>query len=448
VNQVRRWLEDHSQLAVDLLSTLCRQPSVSATGEGVSDMGPLLVEVFRSQGFEGFLVPTKGTPLVVARDLSADGDKTLLLYNHYDVQPTGDPAEWDAPPFEPTIVGDRLYARGATDNKGNIVSRIMACLALREVGQGVPTNIKFVVEGEEEIGSPNLFDALEQNREMLSCDWCIWEDTFRENPETLVVSLGSKAMCYLELECQVGPVDIHSAFAAAFENAAWRLVNALALIKDASGKVSVPGFYDGIVLLTEAEQKYLDKLPSLPDEKAKSHVLADSHDAHSARKALVIEPTCNIQGIHAGYTGDGHKNALLARAYARLDMRLVPGQDATTIARKIREWLDENGFSDVKIVKSSFTGKPSRYPPGNLVDAIVQGAGSLYEGGVAVEPGGAGCTPIWMVGEALGCHNTVNIGVGVLGSNTHAPNENVSIPEILRFAETLTRVISFLGESS
>ncbi len=445
MSRVRDWLRAHRQQAIDLLTTLCRQPSISTTGEGIAEMGRLVVETFRSLGFESRLVPTAGTPMVFAQDPRSRGSQTLLFYNHYDVQPVGNPAEWRTPPFQPTLIEDRLYARGATDNKGNIVSRLMALLALHALGARVPVDVKFMVDGEEESGSPHLFEALQRNRELLRCDWCIWEDTFREDPEALVVSLGSKAMFFMQLECELGPVDIHSAFAPAFENAAWRLVHALASLNDPHGKVLIPGFYDRVVPLTEAEAALLEQLPPMPEQQVKAHALAHGRNPKDARRALITEPTCNIQGIQAGYTGKGHKNALLARAVARVDMRLVPDQDPAAIAKQTRAWLDANGFRDVKIVETSIDGRPSRYRVGDLVHAVTRAASDLYARGVVVEPGGAGCTPIWMVGAALGCQETANLGVGVLGSNTHAPNENVSIPEILRFAEVMARAILRLG---
>jgi acetylornithine deacetylase/succinyl-diaminopimelate desuccinylase-like protein len=445
MNRVRNWLVAHRQQAIDLLSLLCRQPSISTTGEGIAEMGPLVVDTFRSLGFESRLVPTAGTPMVFARDPRCSGGKSLLFYNHYDVQPVGNPAEWRTPPFEPTVIDDRLYARGATDNKGNIVSRLMAMLALHALGMPIPINVKFMVDGEEESGSPHLLQAMQANRDLLTCDWCIWEDTFREDPEALVVSLGSKAMFFMQLECEVGPVDIHSAFAPAFENAAWRLVHAAASLRDPHGKVLIPGFYDLVVPLTETESALLDALPPMPEKQAKAHTLAYGRSPEEARRALITEPTCNIQGIQAGYTGKGHKNALLARAVARVDMRLVPNQNPATIAQQTRAWLDANGFQDVKIVDTSIDGRPSRYRVGDLVSAVTRAAGPLYERGVVVEPGGAGCTPIWMVGAGLGCQETANLGVGVLGSNTHAPNESVAISEILRFAEVMARAMLSLG---
>jgi acetylornithine deacetylase/succinyl-diaminopimelate desuccinylase-like protein len=445
MSRVREWLTAHRQDAIDLLARLCRQPSVSTTGEGIPEMGPLVVETFQSLGFESRLVPTAGPPFVFARDPRSSGNQTLLFYNHYDVQPVGNPADWRTPPFEPTLLGDRLYARGATDNKGNIVSRLMAMRALHAVGASIPINVKFMVDGEEESGSPHLVEAMKKNRELLDCNWCIWEDTFREDPEALVVSLGSKAMCFMQLECELGPVDIHSAFAPAFENAAWRLVHALASLKDAHGKVLIPGFYDDVAPLTKPEQEALDALPPMPEAQVKAHPLAYGRSPQEARRALITEPTCNIQGIQAGYTGKGHKNALLAKAVARVDIRLVPNQDPVAIAESTRAWLKTNGFDDVKIAEVSFDGRSSRYRVGDLVSAVARAAGDLYERGVIVEPGGAGSTPIWMVGAALGIQDTANVGVGVLGSNTHAPNESVSIQEMLRFAEVMARMILILG---
>ncbi len=445
MSRVREWLEAHRQQAIDLLSALCRQPSISTTGEGVAEMGPLAVETFRSLGFESRLVPTAGSPMVFARDPRSAGSKTLLFYNHYDVQPVGNPADWRTPPFEPTLIDDRLYARGATDNKGNIVSRLMALQALHELREPIPITVKFMLDGEEESGSPHLFEAMRANRDLLGCDWCIWEDTFREDPEALVVSLGSKAMFFMQLECELGPVDIHSAFATAFANAAWCLVHALACLQESGGRVLIPGFYDSVKPLSAAEEALLQKLPPMPEQQVRAHALAYGRSPQEARRALITEPTCNIQGIQAGYTGKGHKNALLARAVARVDMRLVPDQDPASIREQTRVWLDRSGFSDVKIVEASVDGRPSRYRVGELVSAVARSASDLYGHGVVVEPGGAGCTPIWMVGAALGCQETANLGVGVLGSNTHAPNENVAISEILRFAEVMARTLLALG---
>src|SRR6185312_2447577 len=259
-------IDQHSQETVELLAKLCRQPSISAQRVGLQEMALLVQDVLRETGFDTHLEPTcTGIPVVYGELRSPGAERTLLIYNHYDVQPPEPLDLWTNPPFEPTVRDGRLYARGATDNKGNIASRIAAIKAILAERGSLPVNVKYIIEGEEEISSPGLADFLSRSKELLKADGCIWEDTMGR-VDAPIVSLGNKGMCKVELRCKVADTDSHSAYAGIYPNAIWRLVWALSTIKGPDERVRIPGFYDQVRPYSPAEQKVVDALPPVDGE--------------------------------------------------------------------------------------------------------------------------------------------------------------------------------------
>ena len=442
--ELAKYIDEHQDEFVERLKRFCRQPSVSAQHLGIDEMRELVIRELRSDGIETRVLPCETAPPVYG-ELNSGRSKTILLYNHFDVQPPEPLSEWVTPPFEPTVRDGRLYARGATDNKGNIVARLSALQAIKHVVGELPINIKFLIDGEEEVNSPSLPALVKENRQLLDADWVLWEDTLREG-DVPVISLGSKAICTLELRCRTASTDFHSAFAGVYPSAAWRLVHALATMKDMEGKILIDGFYDDVRKPTDAFRKLQDEPPEVDVQSIKDRfgIKRFLHNVSSQdfRRQYVADPTCNIQGISSGYTGKGTKNVLPAEAFAKVDMRLVPDQNAQNIYEKVCRHLSKRGFDDIEVIPDKYGSKPSMSAiDQRALDMLVKAVESGYGCKPIVESISSGGTPMWIASEIMG-KPVMAFGVGHPSHRTHAPNENVSLQEFT--AQILTMAEFFL----
>jgi acetylornithine deacetylase/succinyl-diaminopimelate desuccinylase-like protein len=431
MNDILARIDDRMEETVALLQAFCRQSSIAAQGEGMAEMAELVRRTLVQMGADTELVPTAGYPIVLGR-LAGRGAKTLMLYNHYDVQPP-DPLElWESPPFAAEIRDDHLYARGAADNKGNLVARMAAVEAWLSARDELPLNILFVVEGEEEIGSPNLGAFAEEHRDRLQADGCIWETGYKDTKGRLEIMLGAKGILALDLHVRALGRDLHSANAAIAESATWRLIWALNSLKGADERICIPGFYDDVQLPDARDRAMLadwdyDEAGELDELGAEGFVLGLRGEA--VKQRLLFEPTCNVCGFHAGYGGPGIKTVLPAEATAKLDFRLVPDQEPRDILEKLRAHLDAAGFDDVEIVSESMES-PARTDPGDpLVEAVVAAARRIYEAEPIVKPLMAGTGPMYELCQRWGLP-AAGAGVGYAGSRSHSPNENIRLADL------------------
>ena len=327
---VREHVDSHLDETIEGLKRLTRQPSISAQRLGVIECGEMVVEMLRDAGFDAGLVPTAdpGYPGIIA-ELKGASDRSLLFYNHYDVQPPDPLDEWETPPFEPTERDGYLYGRGISDDKGPIAARLAAIRAVRDTMGELPITIRWCLEGAEEIGSPGFHDFVEQNAERIRSDVCIWEGGGVNWDGRPMVMLGVKGLLYVELECRSAKTDSHSSYAPVVPNPAWRLVWALNTLKDESERIAIPGFYDRIRPALENETKAIAALPDTSREFLHDlgvEMAVGEASGYEFRRRLIMEPTANIAGFGAGYTGQGAKTILPAVARAKLDFRLVPNQ--------------------------------------------------------------------------------------------------------------------------
>lgn len=431
MENVLRYIDNHLDETIARLQTFCRQPSVAAQGEGMAEMAELVRNTLAEAGAQAEVVLTDGYPVVVGR-FAGRGPKTLMFYNHYDVQPP-DPLElWDSPPFAAEIRDGCLYARGVADNKGNLVARLAAVEAWRAVQGELPLNVLFVVEGEEEIGSPNLGRFATEHREMLQADGCIWESGYKDTRDRLEILLGVKGILAVELRAQCVDRDLHSANAAIVESAAWRLVRALNSLKGPDERMRIPGFYDDVRPPDERDRAMLaawnyDEAGLLAEIGAKSFVLGLSGEA--LKEKLLFQPTCNICGFHTGYGGPGLKTVLPAVATAKLDFRLVPDQNPYDLLTKLRAHLDAEGFGDVE-VHAEAPEFPARTDPDDpLVDAVVAAARQTYDVEPVVKPLMAATGPMYELCQRWGLPSA-GAGIGWAGSRGHSPNENVRLDDL------------------
>lgn len=441
------------------LAELVAIPSVAAKGVDAPEMAACAEKVaalMRSRGLEARLVPTDGGPPVVfGEDRSAGVDApTVLFYNHYDVQPAEPYELWDGDPWILRIADGAAYARGISDDKGHIVCRLMALDALRAANGGrLPVNVKWVVEGEEEISSIHLPAWVEANANILAADACVWEFGGVDEGGHPELVCGLRGIAYFELHAKTVSYDAHSGFTGSLlPNAAWRLVWALSTLKDENEHILIPGHYDAVRPATADDLTLLAALPNsvrteayLKKEFGVTEFLKGATGVEYERQAA-FEPTCTICGLSSGWEGVGPKTVLPSKAVAKIDFRLVPDQDPEMVHKSLRAHLDAHGFTDIEVV---YLGgqRGARFDPHHPVVEIAISTGRDVYG---IEPslfpmvGASGPFYPFAVGLRL---PIVTIGCGYPGARVHAPNENLRLDHLVRGAKHTARFAAALAES-
>lgn len=450
MNNLHTYFERHLNESLAELITYCAQPSVAATGEGIPECAEMTTHMLQARGFETEIIPTPGSPVVfgVRRGRS---DRTLLFYNHYDVQPP-DPLElWESPPFRPEIRDGHLFARGVSDDKGHITSRLFAIDALLAEYGELPCTVKFVIEGEEEVSSPNLEPVIIAHKEKFAADACIWEFGGVNHEGSPGLTLGMRGICYVELSVETASQDVHSGLGGSvFPNAAWRLVWALASIKGPDGRVRIPGFYDGIIPPTGQDIEMLAALPPVAAEwQARYGVrefLDGAEDETELRLKAVFEPSATICGLDSGYQGAGSKTVLPHKASAKVDFRLVPGQMPADILQKLRAHLDAEGFKDVRVHFHGGTAPARSDPNDPFFKLVADAAEQIYGKPVTVDPIIGGSGPNHMFIHHLDLPIATS-GIGHPGSGAHAPNENIRIDLYLKGAMHAAAILNGFREN-
>jgi acetylornithine deacetylase/succinyl-diaminopimelate desuccinylase-like protein len=444
---IDRHLAQHLDGWLAELTVLCRVPSVSARHEGVEECAVLVAASLAGRGFSAEVIPSDGHPIVLAHAEGANPARTMLLYNHYDVQPPEPLELWESPPFEPDIRDGKVFARGAKDDKGELVARLAAIDALLAVDGRLPCNLTWLVEGEEEVGSPNLPAFVERYADRLRCDGAIWEEGGTDADGRPMLTLGARGMLYVELGVRALSRDGHSGNANVIPNAGWRLVWALATLKAPDERVRIPGFYDRIRPLSERQRRLLEALPSQEAAIRESFGLdrlllgRTGFDASSAP----FEPTCNIAGLTAGYQGEGSKTVIPAVASAKLDFRLLPDQDPLQVAALLRDHLDEQGFPDVAIKVDSGERAALVDPDDPLVLLTAETAEEVYGKPALLVPMSGGTTPKYLFTEKGVPVVTPGVGFGATNL-AHSPNENLRIVDLENAARHVARVLVRFAE--
>lgn len=430
---------------IDQLGRMCAQPSISAQGVGIAECADLVALMLREQGFTAEIIPTGGSPVVFG-EAAGRADKTLLFYNHYDVQPPEPLELWESPPFTLTRRDGKLYARGTADDKGHVITRMAALAAVRDVLGELPCNLKFFIEGEEEIGSPNIEPAIHDHRQKFAADACIWEFGSVDYEGRPTQTLGMRGLCYVELTVDTASLDCHSGLGGSLiANAAWRLVWALNTIKGTDERIRIPGFYDNVHPASARDLEYLAAQPEEAEAfKATYGVkgfLKDMTGGVELRRAAVFEPTATINGLNSGYQGPGAKTVLPARASAKMDFRLVPDQTPEEIIPKLRAHLDAEGYPDVE-VRYVAGVKPARTDPDHpFVQLSIRAAEEVYGKPANVEPLIGGSGPLHPFIHVLGLP-VVSSGCGYPGGRVHAPNENIRIEDLRNAIRHTARIIT------
>ena len=446
---IDQYLEGHLQESIQELSRLCAQPSVSAQNWGLVECAQLVGQMLEKRGFAVKIFETGGAPVVYA-ERGGRSNHTLLFYNHYDVQPAEPLELWESPPFVPTLRDGHLYARGVSDDKGHIVSRLFAIDALLDADGELPCSVKFVIEGEEETSSVHLHDFVANHSELLAADACVWEFGGVDHEDQPMQYLGLRGICYVELSVETANQDVHSGTGGTiFPNAAWRLVWALGTLKGSDERILIPGYYDEIRPPSQRDRDLMAALPDVgPDYRQRYGLkgfLSGVEGGAELRLQEVFLPSCTICGLTSGYQGPGSKTVLPARASAKVDFRLVPGQTPERTLELLRAHLDAQGFGDVRI---DYLGgeAPARTDPDDpFVQLVVDAAQGAYGVPMRIVPMVGGSGPNFIFQETLKVP-IVTSGVGHPGAQVHAPNENVRLDLYLKGAKHIARILQEFGQ--
>jgi acetylornithine deacetylase/succinyl-diaminopimelate desuccinylase-like protein len=449
MDRVFQYIDAHQDEYVALLRELCRQPSIAAQGIGLPETAEKVEGLLAEAGVRARTVPVGGGAPVVYGEVKGKTPRTLMFYNHYDVQPPEPLEEWESEPFAAAVRDGKIFARGVADNKGNLVARICAVDATLHALGELPVSVRFVVEGEEEIGSVNLPTFVREHRDLIAADACIWESGSRDIQENMVLALGVKGICYVELEAHGAARDLHSSIATIVPNPAWRLVWALSTFKDRNERVLIDGFYDDVVDPTEDEMAQLRRIAFLRDDAAElkdygldRYLLGVS--GVELLKRNLFQPTCTICGVTSGYGGPGSKTVLPRRAVAKVDFRLVPNQRGDDIFRKVKAHLAQHGFADIN-ARALGNEDPAKTPmSAEIVKIVSESVRRIYNREPLVYPSMAGTGPQHVLTGEQGIP-TIGSGVGYAHSNVHAPNENIRIADYLDGIKHIAMIMHLMG---
>ncbi len=450
LEKVFNYIEANSQKSVEDLVRLVKQPSVSARREGIEECTKIVEEMMKSVGLSTLIIPeAQGNPVVYGEIKSRSSQKTLLFYNHYDVQPPEPVEEWMCDPYSGEIRDGKIYGRGVSDNKGNIVSRLKAVQAFLETTGDVPVNIKFVVEGEEEIGSPHFAPVVQKHKDLFSADAAIWEFGGTDRKGRPTIYLGLKGVLSVELRARGAARDVHSANAPLIPNPAWRLMWALNCLKNEEDEILIRGFHDDVEPPSIEEMKYVEKIPFEEEEEKKDLGLTEflhNLSGLEALKALLYNPTCTINGFLTGYTDTGSKTVLPNKAMAKLDFRLVPRQMPEDILMKLKEHLKKHGFGDIEVICHGST-EPVKTPINDrFVQTVIKTAEKVYAKRAVVYPTSAGSGPMHLFRNWLG-YPVVSVGCAHAESRGHAPNENITVEGFIKGTKFIANILHDFGVS-
>jgi len=446
---VLRYIRARPEPYVAEAARLVRQPSIAATGEGLEACAQLVAQMLQEVGARVDVLRIPGAAPLISGEIRGRSEKTLLIYGHYDVQPADPVDEWTSPPFEPAVRDGRLYGRGACDTKGNIAARLCAIRALQGSTGGLPITVRFLIEGEEEIGSPHLAAYAETFADRFRADGCLWESGTKDYGDVPSLYLGAKGICYVEIAFEGANRDLHSAQATIVPNPAWRLAWALSTLKDRNERVLIDGFYDDVVAPTDAERAQLERLGGGRDDQSAAHDLGLERFllGLSGTDLLVrhlFEPTCTICGLVSGYAGPGSKTVLPHVAHAKIDFRLVPRQRSAGILEKLKAHLLRHGFDDAH-VRVLGHEEPAKTPMNSAIARVTaEAAKRVYGRDPIVYPLMAATGPMDVVCARFGTP-AVGAGVGYPGSNVHAPNEHIRIADYVEGIEHIAVTMLMYG---
>ena len=433
------------------LQTLIRQPSVSAKNEGIEECAKLVKKLLKKSGLKSEILRLKkGVAPIVYGEIKSkqNSTKTLMFYNHYDVQPAEPFDLWDDPPFSGTRKGNKIFGRGATDDKGELITRIKAVEACLKTTGDVPCNIKFVIEGEEETGSAHIESYLKKYRKKFSCDGVIWEFGYVDAKNRPIIGLGMKGLLFVELSTKESIIDAHSSLAVLIKNPAWRLIDAVKTLRDSHGKILIKDWYKEVKLFSKKDLELIRKEPFDENVFKKEFGIKSfvgNKKGMSAKKALAGGATCNIAGFVSGYTGDGAKTVLPGNALVKIDFRLVPKMDPKKQVMRLKKHLKSKGFTDVKIkvFHGEAAARTSSSQP--FVTQVKEAADKSF-GKSILNVSNAGTGPMYTFVDILKAP-CISIGSTYMFARIHSPNEFARVDLLKKTTKCICLIMENFGKS-
>jgi len=449
------YIDQHKERFEQELFDLLRIPSISAVSSNKGDVrqaAEFIREQFDQMGLNGVqLFETPGNPVVYGEYMDAGRDKpTVLVYGHYDVQPP-DPLElWETEPFEPTVRNGDVYARGASDDKGQAYTHVKAIESWLKTEGRLPVNVKVIIEGEEEIGSPNLVPFLQEHKEMLACDMVLISDTSMFDKDVPSITYGLRGLAYMQVYVQGPNRDLHSGtYGGAVQNPLNALCEIIAGLKDKDGVVQIPGFYDDVITLSDEERAESARLPfdeqAFKDSLAIGQVFGEKGFTTLERKSS--RPTLDVNGIWGGYQGEGAKTVLPAKAGAKISMRLVPDQDPKKIAALFTRYVHQIAPAGVTVVVEEHHGGHAAMTDLNFygLEAASQAFEDVYGRKPLFTREGGSIPIVADFKKVLGA-DSILMGFGLNSDAIHSPNEKFSLEDFHRGIKTSARFFEVLSE--
>lgn len=444
-NRLLNVVRKNEQAEIDCLEKLVSIPTCYNKQHDMKPALALLTEEFEKRGYNVQIFRTAGSPLIVA-EMDRGKEKTLLFYNHYDVQPEEPLEEWKSPPYSLSVRNGRLYGRGVSDDKGPLVANMFGVQSAIDAGCEPKCNIRFIVEGEEEAGSFHLEEFCKAHPDMLKSDGCVWEEASAVPNERSKVYAGVKGDVYFELHAKGFSKDAHSGHAPIVVNPAWRLVWALSTMKNEKEEILIDGFYDDVVPPKKEELELFATYPPEEIEELRQFYKTDKfllgREGVEFWKELVLRPTCTISGLLAGWTGPGSKTVVGKEAMAKVDFRIVPNQKVGKVQKLLRQHLDKHGFSDVD-AKFLAGCDPSRTPIDNPFIRLLTKLAKDFSGTEAVlVPSNPGSGPAYLFGPYT---PWASCGTADAEANIHAPNESMRLDHFRYMTAFIAAIAAELG---
>jgi acetylornithine deacetylase/succinyl-diaminopimelate desuccinylase-like protein len=446
------YVRSHEKRFIEELSSLVRQPSNSATGEGVEDCASVLKELMEKSGIKTRILPTGGYPVVYGESLASEKGFTVLIYGHYDVKPPEPLDAWVSPPFEPQIRNGRMYGRGAGDDKGQLYAHVKAVESILAVQRRLPVNVKFLFEGEEEIASRNLKAFVSNNRELLGADLVYLSDGTMSFGEKAAICFGMRGILKIELSFRGASRDVHSGgYGGLVPNPVWSLIHLLKTMKAEDGRILIEGFYDDVLPPTTSEREALERIGF--DEKAFCQELdlkgLDRSPGDHPLERLMLWPTLNIQGFFAGNREAEGINIIPAKARAIIDMRLVLNQRPEHVLQKVKDHCGKmahlGDFDVVVMTQVPPFRSPLDHP---YTRAVVEAVRQGFDEDPLLVPSMGGTGPAHIFGNILGlpCFNVPYAQSHE--SNFHAPNESLLLDVYIKAINTTAALLFCLAKST
>lgn len=436
--KMKTWIEETRPQWLEDYFTFLRFPSISSEPDyqgSLHECMSWIDETLRKMGFKTEIWPTKGHPVIFASDLSAGPSQpTLLIYNHYDVQPTDPLEEWNSPPFEPVVRNGEVYARGAQDNKGQCFYVLQSLKMLKALSGTLPINIKLCIEGEEEIGSAGLASLLASKKEELKADHLAIVDLALQKATTPALTLGIRGILTMDVEVQGSQTDLHSgSHGGIVPNPLHALVSLLASLRDKKGKITVPCFYDAVKEMPQEERS----LVSFHFDEKEYKEQTGAHPTGGEIDFDVLErnwirPTLEINGIQGGYSGKGFKTVIPAKAIAKLSCRIVPDQDPAKIGRLVKNYLEQHAPPGVTVSVHQHPGQGKAVrvsPNAHVVKCFAQAFEEVFNAPCEFIYEGASIPIVPELAQACG-GETILLGLGLTTDQIHAPNEHFGIDRL------------------